>query len=59
MKTTQLELSYQRDEKERMKEEAGYALDKGELTKIEYNKLMSSIIEEYKNIVQDILSDNK
>lgn len=59
MKTTQLELSYQRDEKERLKEEATYALNKGELSTREYEKVILQIINGHKNIVQKILSDNK
>lgn len=59
MKTTQLELSYQRDEKERLKEEATYALNKGEITPREYEKLILKIIADHKDIVQEILSDKK
>lgn len=59
MKSTQLELSYQRDEKKRMKEEATYALNKGELSAREYEKLILKIIDGHKDIVQEILSDKK
>lgn len=44
MKATQLELSYQRDEKEQLKEEATYSLNKGEITPREYEKLILKII---------------
>lgn len=59
MKSTQLELSYQRDEKERLKEEATYAMNKGEISPREYEKLILKIIADHKDIVQDILSDKK
>ena len=59
MKNTQLELSYQRDEKERLKEEATYSLNKGELSPREYEREILQIINGHKDIVQEILADNK
>ena len=59
MKSTQLELSYQRDEKERLKEEATYALNKGELSPREYERVILQIINGHKDIVQEILAYNK
>lgn len=56
MKT--LELSHQREEKEWMKEEAGYALNKGEITTREYEKRILHIILWYEDIVEEILNDN-
>lgn len=58
MTTTQLELTYQRDEKEWMKEEAGYALNKGEITSREYEKRILRIILGYEEIVEEILAYN-
>ena len=57
MKTTQLELSHQRDEKERMKEEATYSLNKGEITPRQYEKLILEIISGHKDIISKILKD--
>jgi hypothetical protein len=57
MKTVKLELLYQKNEKERMKEEATYAMNKWEITPKEYEKLIFEIISGHKDIISKILKD--
>lgn len=50
-----IELLYQREAKEEMKEDANYALNKWEITPQEYEQLTLDIIAAHKTIVDEIM----
>ncbi len=56
-KNIHIELIYQREAKEEMKEEATYTMNKGEITPKEYEQLILDIIAAHKTIVDDIMKN--
>ena len=57
MKNIDMEMKYQRDEKERLKNEATYSMNKWEIWVLEYEKKILFIISEYNKIIQIILNN--